>query len=154
MVQCGSRSFSPAERNYAPIEQECLAITWAIAKCRHYLLGNPGFTVVTDHNPLVGIFKKHLADITNRRLQRLRESVVGYQFTVDWVAGKSHHMADALSRYPVDSPAGAAIAAAVAVVPSELEEFAKLAQADAHYKRLIECVTSLDSAAVLSLIHI
>ena len=47
MIQCGSRTFTQAEKNYAPIEQECLAIQWSIERCRHYLLGNPGFKVIT-----------------------------------------------------------------------------------------------------------
>ena len=53
----------------------------------------------------MGLFQKPLGDIDNRRLQRLREKLVGYNFEVKWVEGKSHLIADALSRYPVDKPA-------------------------------------------------
>ena len=119
----------------------------AIEKCRHYLLGNPGFEVVTDHNPLVGTFTKHLGEIDNRRLQRMRECVLGYQFTVRWVAGKQHLMADALSRYPVDTASEAAhIAAAIAVIPADLVTFSDLASADPTYPPLLDAVRDLSAS--------
>ena len=31
----------------------------------------------------------------------MREKITGYNFKVNWVEGKSHYIADALSRYPV-----------------------------------------------------
>ena len=62
-----------AERCYTPIEQECLAAVWGIDKCRHYLYGCATFRLVTDHQPLIGTFKKDLIDLENRRLQRLIE---------------------------------------------------------------------------------
>ena len=97
LIQAGSRSLAPAERNYAPIEQECLGAVWAIDKCSHFLKGCPEFKLVTDHQPLLGIFKKDLGDIQNRRLQRFRERVLDYSFTTEWVEGKTHLIADALS---------------------------------------------------------
>ena len=62
------------------------------------------FTVATDHKPLEGIFAKDLYDIPNPRLQRLHEKLVEYNFTLTWVLGKNHHIADALSRAPLLSP--------------------------------------------------
>ena len=158
MIQCGSRTFSQAERNYAPIEQECLAIQWSVERCRHYLIGNPGFTVITDHNPLVGIFSKCLGDIDNRRLQRMRERLLGYQFEVKWVPGKSHLIADALSRYPVEQADQTAIsvAASLAVVPADLFTIAQVAKDDNDYQKLVHAVSnwSKDELRLLSLIHI
>ena len=54
LITCGSRFLSPAEKNYAVVELECLAIQWAITKCRLYLAGIE-FIVRTDHKPLLGI---------------------------------------------------------------------------------------------------
>ena len=90
---------------------------WAITKCEFYLKGLPSFTVATDHKPLVGIFAKNLADLTNPRLRSLREKISGYTFQVEWVPGKTHHIADALSRAPLfhadnelDTPTSTALA--------------------------------------------
>ena len=56
--------------------------------------------MVTDHRPLEGIFKKEIFQVENTRLQRMREKLAAYSFTVSWVPGKTHMIADALSRAP------------------------------------------------------
>ncbi|MEL6359074.1 MAG: DDE-type integrase/transposase/recombinase, partial [Bacteroidota bacterium] len=53
---------------------------------------------------LVGVFNKAIYDLPNPRLQRLREKLAAYTFTVEWVPGKTHLIADALSRAPVFQP--------------------------------------------------
>ena len=103
IIQCGSRSLTPAEKNYATIELECLAVTWAIHKCSYFLKGIQAFEVVTDHQPLLGTFSKHLPAIENLWLVRLREKILDYSFTISWTSGKSNIIADALSRAPAKS---------------------------------------------------
>ena len=101
IIQAGSFAMTPTQTRYAVIETELLGIVKAILKCSHYLQGAPQFKVVTDHKPLLGIFKKALGDIENTRLLRLRMKVSTYDFDLAWVAGKRHLIADALSRAPV-----------------------------------------------------
>ena len=86
------------------IETELLAITWALDKARHFLMGHIGFKIITDHRPLLGLFDKPLQDISNSRLQRLRMKTIDYSFVLEWCEGKLHKIADALSRYPVSQP--------------------------------------------------
>ena len=107
LVQCGSRSLTPAETRYATIELEMLAIEYAVKKCSFYLRGMPSpFTIVTDHRPLLGVLQKPLHLVENPRLQRLRSRLdgAGFVFSTEWCAGKSHLIADALSRAPVFHP--------------------------------------------------
>ena len=104
LVTCGSKSLTPTQQRYSTIELECLAVHFAVSKCSFYLKGAESFTVATDHRPLEGIFKKDLFEIPNPRLQRIREKLVEYNMTVKWVPGKSHFIADALSRAPLFSP--------------------------------------------------
>ena len=104
VLQCGSRSLNDAERNYSTIELECLAIQWALHKCDFFLRGLEGFSVVTDHRPLVGVFNKSLTAVDNPRLVRIREKTLPYSFEVEWLAGKQNIVADALSRNPVVDP--------------------------------------------------
>jgi hypothetical protein len=100
LIMAGSRFLSPAEKNYAVVELE-LAIQWTVEKCRLYLAG-ADFTVVTDHQPLLGIINnKNLDTINNTRIQRLMAKLLGYNFKAVWVPGKNHLIADALSRAPV-----------------------------------------------------
>ena len=58
IIMCGSKSLSPTQSQYATVELECLGIVWAIHKCDFYLRGLPSFTVLTDHRPLEGVFKR------------------------------------------------------------------------------------------------
>ncbi|KAL1265127.1 hypothetical protein QQF64_003154 [Cirrhinus molitorella] len=46
-----SRKLSPAERKYAAVEKEALAVKWAVLELRYYLLGRR-LTLVMDHAPL------------------------------------------------------------------------------------------------------
>ena len=69
-----------------------------------FLFGLPTFNVLTDHRPLEGIFTKDIFDLASPRLQRLREKVAMYSFLVRWVPGKTHFIADALSRAPLFAP--------------------------------------------------
>jgi hypothetical protein len=104
-IQPNSKSLTSAERGYAVIEIEGLAIQYAIEDCRFYLLGN-NFTVLTNHRPLEGVFQKNLSEVMSPRLLSYRSELVQYtDMKVIWTEGKSHLIADALSRNPIfDSP--------------------------------------------------
>ena len=62
------------------------------------------FYIYTDHRPLQGVFQKDIFDLASPRLQRLREKIAMYSFRVCWVPGKTHLIADALSRAPLFAP--------------------------------------------------
>ena len=104
VVACGSKLLTPTLQRYTTIELECLGVHFAVDKCSFYLKGAPSFTVVTDHKPLEEIFKKDLFDIGNPRLRRIKEKLLEYNFSVTWVPGKSHLIADAPSRAPLFAP--------------------------------------------------
>ena len=103
LIQCGSRTLTAAEENWATIELEAKAIEYGMMKCRHYLMGHPRFTVVTDHRPLVSIFSRNMDDTLNSRILRIRERIANFSFDIIWQPGKVHCIADALSRTPVFS---------------------------------------------------
>eukprot|EP00095_Tigriopus_kingsejongensis_P000660 maker-scaffold311_size212931-snap-gene-1.16 protein:Tk00660 transcript:maker-scaffold311_size212931-snap-gene-1.16-mRNA-1 annotation:"hypothetical protein ETSY2_36450" len=104
LIQAGSRTLSVAEKNYATVELELLAVSWGVEKSSFYLKGIASFVVFTDHKPRLGLMSKDLQDIGNERLQRLRQRLIPFNFTIDWRAGEAHKIADALSRAPVDVP--------------------------------------------------
>ena len=103
-MQCGSCSLSKTQKRCATIELECLAIKWAVNKCDFYLRGLPEFTVLTDHRPIVGIFRKQLHELENAQLMGMKEKLTNFSFEVKWVKRKIHMIADALSRAPVFQP--------------------------------------------------
>lgn len=96
LIECGSRSLNQAEKNYAVIETQMLGIQWAVRKLRYYLEGMTKFYVVTDHRPLLGVFRKSLGELENARLQRMREKLQDYTFECMWIPGKSHLPAEHL----------------------------------------------------------
>ena len=105
LIQAGSRFLSSAESRYAIVELELLAVTWAVSKCKIFLMGLQHFQVVTDHNPLIPILNSHrLDEIENPRLQRLRTRLMAYNFTAVWCKGATNKAPDALSRYPAWEP--------------------------------------------------
>ena len=150
LIQCGSRYLSDAETRYAVCELEALAIQWAINRCRLYLLG-ARFTVVTDHKPLLGIFKgTRLDSVENPRLQRILQKVAGYTFEIKWVPGNTHQIADALSRAPVFDPkeskqeakCTAIITAITAPTDPALESLISEAKSDTNYQAVKSALLS------------
>ena len=105
LIQCASSSLTPTHQRYAVCELECMAVQWANKKSDFYLRGLPHFEIWTDHKPLVAVLSKGLNNLDNPRLMRFREKIMSYNFTVKWVPGKTHYIADALSRGPVFSAA-------------------------------------------------
>ena len=103
VVEVGSRRISDAETRYSIPELELCGAVWAVRKARLYLTGRR-FTLVVDHQPLVGILAKDTSAVDTPRLQNLKAKLAGYQFNVIWNEGKMHKVADALSRSPVDDP--------------------------------------------------
>ena len=79
-----SRTLTSAERNYAQLEKEALAIVFALRKFHYYLWGQSNFTVVTDHKPLLGIFSpdKNIPPMSSGRIQRWALLLQAYRFTV------------------------------------------------------------------------
>jgi hypothetical protein len=146
LIMAGSRFLSPAEKNYAVVELELLAIQRAIEKCRLYLAGTD-FTVITDHQPLLGILnRKNLDAINNVRIQRLMAKLLGYSFRVEWIPGKNHHMTDSLSRNPVFAAPDhkdIIIRQVTEVIMDEsLAEMSDMAKADKDYQEVVTAVRS------------
>ena len=54
--------------------------------------------LVSDCHGLLGMFGKPLADITNRKLQKIMEKVQNYAWTLTHIKGETNKIADALSR--------------------------------------------------------
>ena len=99
LVLAGGRFTKPAESRYSPVEGELLAVTDALYKARHFVLGCDKLTVAVDHKPLLGILNdKSLADIENPRLLMLKEKTLWFNFNVIHVAGRLNSGPDYISR--------------------------------------------------------
>ena len=89
-----SKKMSPCETRYSVTDKEALGI---VLSCRHFhqFLWGRRFTIWTDHQPLVTIFKRHTkSPRVTRWMLEMRE----YDFVTKYVMGKSNVVADQLSR--------------------------------------------------------
>lgn len=93
-----SRTLNSAEKNYSTIEKELLSILDSTKNFRPYLYGRK-FTVETDHNPLVWLYK---IKEPNSRLIRWKIKLDEYDFDVIYKKGKLNVVADALSRIEIN----------------------------------------------------
>ena len=74
LIKCGSRSLIPAMKNYSVGEIETCAIFFGLRDLDFYLRGLK-FRGLTDHRPLVGIFKKPLDLIESPRIACMVEKL-------------------------------------------------------------------------------
>lgn len=95
-VAYGSRAFTDAQKRYAQIEKELLAIVYGCEKFHQYIYGKE-VGVESDHKPLESIFKKSLHQAPPR-LQRMLLRLQRYTLKVAYKPGKEMHIADALSQ--------------------------------------------------------
>ena len=100
IVCCTSRSLNQAEKAYPATKLECLAIVWAVAKFRPYLMSIP-FEVYTDHYTLQWLKTMQTGSAL---LHRCSAALEEYDFTVKHLSGKSQTHVDGLIRLPVDPP--------------------------------------------------
>ncbi len=84
----------PAESRYSTTDREALAIVLACRQFQHYLYGTK-FTIRTDHQPIVSVFKqKTKCPRMNRWVFEMRE----YCYKIEYKSGKRNVVADQLSR--------------------------------------------------------
>ena len=96
-VAFASRALSAAEKHYAQIEKECLAIVFACERFEHYIYGRSQVTVHTDHKPLETIYGKPLLNAP-KRLQRMLLRLQKYSLCLQYTKGTAMYIADTLSR--------------------------------------------------------
>nr|XP_037290563.1 uncharacterized protein K02A2.6-like [Rhipicephalus microplus] len=96
-----SRTLTTAERKYSQIEREALALLFGVTRFRDYLLKRE-FTLVTDHQPLLGLLRhdRQTPVMAAARIQRWVLLLGAYKYKLQYKPGKFMLNADALSRLP------------------------------------------------------
>ena len=80
-IAFASRTLSPAEKKYAQLEKEALAIIFAVTKFHHYLYG-VHFTIQSDHQPLSFLFSelRGIPVMASSRIQRWALTLSAYHY--------------------------------------------------------------------------
>lgn len=99
-----SRKLTSNERNYSTIEKEALAIVWTLKRAKNFLLGRH-FKLKCDHQPLKFLFdcNKELPKFTSARIQRWAIELMAFDYEIEFVPGKTHKAADAMTRLNFES---------------------------------------------------
>ena len=84
-IAYASRTLTDAEKGYAQLEKEALAIVFGVRKFHKYLYGHK-FTLITDHKPLTVIFgpKTGVPTLAALRLQRWSLILMAYQYDIKY----------------------------------------------------------------------
>ena len=101
-IAFASRTLSVAERRYAQVDREALAVVFGTKKFHMYLFGRH-FTIVTDHKPVLGLLNATRATpaVCIPRVLRWSVALGGYDYELIYRPGYSIPHADALSRLPL-----------------------------------------------------
>ena len=101
-IAYASRTLAPAERNYAQIDKEALAIVYGVKKFHQYIYGR-NVVIYTDHKPLLGLLgeDKPIPGTASPRMQRWALTLSGYEYTLKYMKGVQNVSADCLSRLPL-----------------------------------------------------
>lgn len=83
------------EQRYSITEKELLAVVEGVKHYEYYLPGRK-FNRITDHKALEAINTK--GELSTARLERLREKLEEYNFTITYREGENNIKADLLSR--------------------------------------------------------
>ena len=97
VVTYASRSLTTTEARYSQTEREALAVVWACEHFHTYISGAP-ITVITDHQPLLGIWKKPNPPL---RIARWGLRLQPYDIKLTYGPGKDNP-ADFMSRHPTN----------------------------------------------------
>ena len=97
IICCTSCALNQAEKSYPATKLECLAIVWAVAKFRPYLMAMP-FEVFTDHYALQWL---KMMRTGSALLHRWSAALEEYDFNMHHRPGKVQSHVDGLSGLPV-----------------------------------------------------
>ena len=94
-----SRTLNDAERNYAQLEKEGLALVFGVKRFYSYLFGHV-FTMITDHKPLLGLLSecKSTSPQASARVKRWSLYLSMFEYTPTFRNTAAHANTDALSR--------------------------------------------------------
>ncbi|KAK3100735.1 hypothetical protein FSP39_024398 [Pinctada imbricata] len=101
-IAYASKTLTSAEKKYSQIEKESLAIIFGVKKFHQYIFGRH-VRIVTDHKPLIGLFREDRSVPINAasRIQRWALTLAAYEYEIKYKEGRNHGNADGLSRLPL-----------------------------------------------------
>ena len=101
-IAYASNTFSQTGSNYSNIECELLGVVFSCLHFKHFAYGHK-VTLITDHKPLLSLFKKTLGS-SSPRLARMLLQILDFDLDVIYQPGSQMHLSDAISRLSSHNP--------------------------------------------------
>ena len=101
-ISYASKTVSETELNYSNIERELLGVIFAVTHFKHFTYGRP-VTIISDHKPLVSLFKKSLTS-SSPHLSRMLLQILDYDLNIVYQEGSKMHLSDAISQLSIHKP--------------------------------------------------
>ena len=101
-ISYASKTLSETESNYSNIERELLGVIFATTHFKYFTYGRP-VTIISDHKPLVSLFKKSLTG-SSPHLSRMLLQNLDYDLNIIYHEGSKMHLSDAISRLSSHKP--------------------------------------------------
>ena len=98
IIQANSSLLGESQVGYSPIDAELIGLDFAARCCHYWLWYCPQIELYSDCSGLLDMLKKPIADIQNRRHQKILIRLQNYNFEGTHIAGTNNRIADALSR--------------------------------------------------------
>ena len=93
-ISYASKTLSKTESNYSNIERKLLGVVFATTHFKHFTYGRP-VTIISDHKPLVSLFKKSLTS-SSPHLSRMLLQILDYDLNIVYQEGSKMHLSDAI----------------------------------------------------------
>ena len=89
-ISYASKTLSTTESNYSNIEHELLGLLFVVTHFKHFTYGRL-VHIITDHKPLVSLFRKSLVD-SSPRLTRMLTQLLDYTLDIMYQPGAQMHL--------------------------------------------------------------
>ena len=148
-ISYASKTLSSTELNYSNIEHELLGVLFAITHFKHFVYGRT-LHVITDHKPLVSLFKKSLVD-ASPYLTRMLMQLLDLTLNVSYQPGDKMHLSNVLGHLSSHNKATSKTIKNLDVSIHVIEELTRF---DSFSVEKLHHHTSIDSALQLLIGHI
>ena len=98
IINANSSMLSENQVGYSPIDAEMISLDFAARACHYWLWCCPEIELYSDCSGMLDMIVKPIADIENRRHQKILSRLMNYNFKGTHIPGVDNRIADALSR--------------------------------------------------------
>ena len=98
LIRCGSAPITPAQRSWATIELEALAVDYALHQNQDILSYVTRVKLESDNQPLVTVLSKSVTAVANERLSNMRRRMSPVHLSCTYIPAQDNVIPDALSR--------------------------------------------------------